>query len=193
MQLPWLLASLEWICNRYSKCTVLIGDSIHRITIQNNEGQDELNARKKAILLGKKFLRDEHHLFKKFGEKCRFDFVFCSEIQESKEYKLYHENLKNLFIRDVYFKNSVISFSKNYYEKRKSKILQDKWNQLIKSSCEYFLEEFAIFACLKNLGIDGMIYPGSFSTLSEIAAGEHPNALKELKELVVISLHIKKR
>lgn len=190
---PKLLASLEWICNRYKKCAVLIGDSIHRITIQHNEEKDETYAQEKAILLGKKFLQDESHVFEKFNDRCEFNFIFCSEIQESIQYNLYHKFLKNLFISDNSFRNSIESFAKDYHEKRKYQITPEKWFNLIESSCEYFLEEFAIFACLKNLGMDGMIYPGSFSTLSEIAAGEHPNALQELKELVVVSLHIKKR
>lgn len=38
-----------------------------------------------------------------------------------------------------------------------------------------------------------MIYPGSFSTLTEIADGKYPNILQELKELTVVSLQLKKR
>jgi hypothetical protein len=60
-------------------------------------------------------------------------------------------------------------------------------------SSRYFLEEFAIFACLQQQGIPVMVYPGSFSTLSEIARGEHPGAPKELQSLVVVSLHLKGR
>lgn len=190
---PKLLASLEWICNRYKRCAVLIGDSIHRITIKHNEQGTESNSFEKAISLGKKFLEDELHVFEKFEDRCKFDFVFCSEIQNSREYREYHSVLTNLFLTNSKFKNSVISFAKSYHEKRQSKITQERWNALIYSSCEYFLEEFAIFAYLKKLGMDGMIYPGSFSTLSEIASGAHPDALEELKELVVVSLHIKKR
>jgi hypothetical protein len=60
-------------------------------------------------------------------------------------------------------------------------------------SSEYFLEEFAIFACLKRQGLPVMVYPGSFSTLSEIARGEHPGAPEELRDLIVVSLHLKGR
>mmetsp|Transcript_10519 Transcript_10519/g.24400 ORF Transcript_10519/g.24400 Transcript_10519/m.24400 type:complete len:351 (+) Transcript_10519:1118-2170(+) len=190
---PKLLASLEWICNRYKQCAVLIGDSIHRITIRYNEDKDEDAATEKAIALGKTFFQNEHHIFDKFNARCKFSFIYCSEIQLFPEYKVYHTFLENLFVTDVNFKNSVTSFSERYYKKRKSAITQEQWHRLIESSCKYFLEEFAVFACLKNRGMDGMIYPGSFSTLSEIAAGEHPNALEELKNLVVVSLHIKKR
>lgn len=38
-----------------------------------------------------------------------------------------------------------------------------------------------------------MIYPGSFSTLSEIAQGLHPLAPEELKALTIVSLCVKGR
>ena len=60
-------------------------------------------------------------------------------------------------------------------------------------SADYFLEEFAIFACLQQQGHSVMVYPGSFSTLSEIAQGLHPRAPDELKALTIVSLCVKGR
>lgn len=60
-------------------------------------------------------------------------------------------------------------------------------------SSDYFLEEFAIFCCLKERGLTVMLYPGSFDTLYEIAAGEHPGAPKELRDLIVVSLQLRGR
>ncbi|MGD1912018.1 MAG: hypothetical protein ACFB2X_14530 [Rivularia sp. (in: cyanobacteria)] len=68
-----------------------------------------------------------------------------------------------------------------------------QWEYQIDKSNQYFLEEFAIFACLVKRNIPVMIYPGSFSTLTEITDGKHPNVLQELKELTVVSLQLKKR
>jgi len=190
---PKLLASLEWICNRYSKCSVLVGDSIHRITLQANQNLSEKEALNQALFLGKKFLQDEQHIFNKFTQRCSFDFIFCSEVQEYPDYKVYYNSLKNLFYSNEAFRNSVRSFAENYHMKCKDLVSCKDWEKLILDSCNYFLEEFAIFSCLKKRGRSVMIYPGSFSTLSEIAAGEHPEALEELKELTAVSLHIKKR
>jgi tRNA-dependent cyclodipeptide synthase len=190
---PKLLASLEWICNRFKKCSVLIGDSIHRTTLQNNESLTEKEALDKALFLGKSFLQNELYIFEKFSSRCSFDFIFCSEIQAFPDYVQYYNLLQNLFSSNEVFRNSVISFAENYHVKHKDLVSLTKWEKLISNSCNYFLEEFAIFACLKIRGREAMIYPGSFSTLSEIAAGQHPEALEELKNLIVISLHIKKR
>ncbi|WP_328546229.1 hypothetical protein [Streptomyces platensis] len=65
------------------------------------------------------------------------------------------------------------------------------WND--GSSGPYFLEEFAIFCCLKDSGLPVMLYPGSFGTLSEIAAGEHEGAPKQLRDLIVVSLRLRGR
>lgn len=190
---PKLLASLEWICNRYSKCSVLIGDSIHRITLQAVKNLNEQEALNQALFLGKKFFDEEFQVFEQFKARCSFDFVFCSEIQECEDYKIYYDYLKSFFNSNKIFSDSIMSFAKNYHMKRYNTIPREEWKNLILNSCNYFLEEFAIFSCLKKRGKDAMIYPGSFSTLYEIAAGTHPDAPKELKELIVISLNIKKR
>lgn len=60
-------------------------------------------------------------------------------------------------------------------------------------SSDYFLEEFAVFCCLRDSGLPVMIYPGSFGTLSEIAAGEHEGAPKQLRDLIVVSLQLRGR
>jgi len=38
-----------------------------------------------------------------------------------------------------------------------------------------------------------MVYPGSFSTLAEIAECQHPDAPRELRDLVVVSLNLRGR
>nr|VFK65761.1 MAG: hypothetical protein BECKUNK1418G_GA0071005_106921 [Candidatus Kentron sp. UNK]VFK71559.1 MAG: hypothetical protein BECKUNK1418H_GA0071006_107121 [Candidatus Kentron sp. UNK] len=58
---------------------------------------------------------------------------------------------------------------------------------------DYFLEEFAVFACLQQQGLPVVIYPGSLGTLAEIAAGAHPGALRELRDFIVVSLRLKRR
>ncbi|WP_407285288.1 hypothetical protein [Streptomyces sp. BP-8] len=63
----------------------------------------------------------------------------------------------------------------------------------IRRSSDYFLEEFAVFCCLKERGLQVMLYPGSFDTLYEIAEGRHEGAPKELRDLIVVSLQLRGR
>ncbi|MCS7636084.1 hypothetical protein N0390_26295, partial [Pseudomonas aeruginosa] len=46
---------------------------------------------------------------------------------------------------------------------------------------------------LVRKGFKVMAYPGAFSTLAEIAAGDFPGMLDELQKLTVVSLQLKRR
>ncbi|GGP55453.1 hypothetical protein GCM10010278_35400 [Streptomyces melanogenes] len=47
--------------------------------------------------------------------------------------------------------------------------------------------------CLTRRGLPVMVYPGQFSTLAEIAAGRHPQAPDELRDLTFVSLRLQGR
>ncbi len=190
---PKLIASLEWISNRFSFCCVLIGDSIHRITLESLQDLNPEEAKDKALFLGQEFLYREKSIFSQFDKACKFKFVFCSQIQQYHDYAQYHESLKNLYKEDTLFRTSVRAFGEKFHKKKQSQLSLEELERRIEKSSDYFLEEFAIFACLQRRGYPVMVYPGSFSTLTEIAEGKHPNALQELKDLTVVSLQLKKR
>ncbi|NEO38620.1 MAG: tRNA-dependent cyclodipeptide synthase [Moorea sp. SIOASIH] len=190
---PKLMASLDWISKRFSSCFVLIGDSIHRITLETRGGLEPVEAYDKALCLGSEFLHREKNIFKRFENYCKYNFILCSEVQSYPDYNLYYTKLKNLFDQDTSFQNSVKAFSENYHRRKQAQISNEQWKAHISRSSEYFLEEFAIFACLVKRNIPVMVYPGSFSTLTEIVNGKHPKVLQELKDLTVVSLQLKKR
>nr|VFK57074.1 MAG: tRNA-dependent cyclodipeptide synthase [Candidatus Kentron sp. TC] len=98
--------------------------------------------------------------------------------------------ISSTFATDFPFRDSVESFSRAYYRNRPTNLTPE---QRIRHSVDYFLEEFAVFACLYHQGLPVMVYPGSFSTLAEIATGLHPDAPRELQDLVVVSLKIRGR
>ena len=75
-----------------------------------------------------------------------------------------------------------------YHGKRSIHASSEEFERCIAQSSQYFLEEFAVFACLQRRGTKVMVYPGSFSTLAEIANGDHAAAPHELKDLTVVSL-----
>jgi tRNA-dependent cyclodipeptide synthase len=188
-----LLASLEWISQRYKKCIVLIGDSIHRITLSSYYSDNKEDALSRALFLGREFLDTQSSVFNKFEDRCKFEFIFCSQIQNTKEYHYFYSIIKSLFVENVGFWESVIKSSESYHSKKDLPTGSEELQNLISCSCEYFLEEFAIFSFLYTKGYRSMIYPGSISTLAEIAEGLHYGSPEELKNLITISLHIKKR
>ena len=190
---PKLSGTLEWIARRFAHCTVLVGDSIHRITLETTRGLAPEAALAEGLRLGRAFREREREVFDSFGEQTRFSFLSCSEIQTSAAYAAYHRQLVELHRTDGRFRTSVESFGRRYHDKHSTDLPEAERDRRVQRSSAYFLEEFAIFACLREQGTKVMVYPGSFSTLAEIAEGEHPCAPRELRDLVVVSLSLRGR
>ncbi len=190
---PKLFAILEWISRRFSRCTVLIGDSIHRITLETTRQLPPDVAAAEALRLGAEFREQEQHVFEGFAGRVGLSFVTCSELQQLERYTVYHAHLCSLFQEDPEFRASVERFGRNYHSKHSQSISALERERRVARSSDYFLEEFAIFACLRERGLKVMVYPGSFSTLAEIADGLYPSAPAPLRDLIVISLHMKGR
>ncbi|MGW2328480.1 tRNA-dependent cyclodipeptide synthase [Streptomyces sp. NPDC001700] len=188
-----LTSMVKWISRRFTRCTVLIGDSIHRLTLESTRGIPPEEARGRALELGNQFAENERKVFDEYRDSTDFTYLNCSDVQKSRQFSEFHGELTTFFAKDEVFRSSVESFGRAYHRKHSCGASATEWENRIRMSSEYFLEEFAIFACLKQQGIPVMVYPGSFSTLSEIARGEHPGAPEELRDLVVVSLHLKGR
>ncbi|QEU97084.1 tRNA-dependent cyclodipeptide synthase [Streptomyces kanamyceticus] len=188
-----LTSMVKWISRRFDRCTVLVGDSIHRLTLQSTQGMAPECARERALALGRRFVEDAGQVFDEYRESTDFTFLNCNDVQKREEYAQFHNKLLAFFDENEEFRSSVESFGRAYHRKRAEGVSADDLEKRIRMSSDYFLEEFAVFACLKEQGLPVMVYPGSFSTLSEIAKGQHPGAPEELRDLVVVSLHLKGR
>jgi tRNA-dependent cyclodipeptide synthase len=184
---------VEWIARRFARCTVLVGDSIHRITLETTRGLAPDAALAEGLRLGRDFTARERDVFDGFADRTQFSFLTCGEVQTTAAYAAYHGRLVELCRTDDRFRASVESFGRKYHAKHSTGISEAELEQRVQRSSDYFLEEFAIFACLRQQGTQVMVYPGSFSTLTEIADGQHPAAPQELRDLVVVSLHLRGR
>lgn len=190
---PKLDATLEWISRRFKKCTVLVGDSIHRLTLQSVSGLNIEHSKTRAHTLGEEFIAQTHRVFTSFSDRTKFDFLSCGAVQQWPDYQFYYSQLLHTFEANSDFCESVRQFSRRYHGRQAPDTTTHDLNERIAISCQYFLEEFAIFACLRQQGLSVMVYPGSFSTLTEIAEGSHVGVPSELRNLVVVSLHLKSR
>ncbi|MDE1495987.1 tRNA-dependent cyclodipeptide synthase [Xenorhabdus bovienii] len=129
----------------------------------------------------------------KSRNRTEFIFVTCSEIQNTELYKNYNLKLMNYFYSSKDFKESVENFGKKYHRNKWDNLSESEKKYHLDKSSQYFLEEFSIFACLVKNGSKVMIYPGTFSSLAEIAEGKHKGIIQELENLTVVSLNIKRR
>lgn len=186
-------AMLTWISRRYPKCTILIADSVHRITLASTKGLDPDSALSEALSMGRDFVQQNQPLWDRYSRLIELNIVTCEEIQTWANYSMYHQELQKLFHEDLNFKHSVEKFGRVYHEKKSPNLDEKELNKLIQNSVDYFIEEFAITACLKDRGPSALVYPGSIVTLAEIADGLHPNAPDTLKKLTVVSLKLRRR
>lgn len=186
-------AMLTWVSRRYSRCTVLIGDSIHRLTLASTRGMDPERALAHALDLGRQFMRDRQPALDAHRERTEFTFVTCGEVQKTPEYAEFHHELCTLFAKDEDFRASVEAFGRAYHAKRSATVGDAELRRRVDTSSAYFLEEFAVFCCLTRRDLPVMVYPGQFSTLAEIAAGHHPQAPDELRDLILVSLRVRGR
>lgn len=186
-----LRSMITWISRRFARCTVLVGDSIHRITLECSHSLSEPEATSAALRMGTEFLRDSREIFDAVRDSVDLTFLTCSEVQQGADYASLHKELWQNWEADPAFRASVEGFARRYHQGRAVKVDREQLDYRIRRSCEYFLEEFAIFACLQRQGLPVMVYPGSFSTLSEITRGEHSGTPRELQELIIVSLSLK--
>ncbi|WP_179073052.1 tRNA-dependent cyclodipeptide synthase [Nostoc sp. C057] len=189
-----LVGMTDWISKHFKKCTVLIGDSIHRITLQINQDLKEKQALNKALIQGRQYVDNASYVFDNYIATCIFNVIFCSEIQQSEDYLKYYEQLQNLIRQDEKFANSVKSSVKEFVL-RHFKQNTENFDFYVELSSRYLLEELAVFTCLIKYDLSiMMIYPGSLLKIfEEIAEGHYPGVPDSLKKIVHVSLHLKRR
>ncbi|MBU7582191.1 MAG: tRNA-dependent cyclodipeptide synthase [Nostoc sp. TH1S01] len=190
--IPKLVGITDWISKHFKKCTVLIGDSIHRITLQINQDLNESHAFSKAIILGREYIDNATNIFVKYTEKCHFDVIFCSDIQESEEYFKYYEQLHIFMKKNEKFANSIKSSAQEFVLRQFDKNIEN-FERYVELSSGYLLEELAIFACLVKYGLSIMVYPGSLDMLEGIAEGCYPGIPDYLQQIIYVSLRLKGR
>lgn len=190
-----MAAMITWLEHRFSHSAILIGDSIHRITLETTQAMSSDDAWTEALRLGDECASTVSTIFASKSRVSSRPLVLrCSQVQSRPEYDDHYRALRRFFDEDTDFRDSVVGFSRRF--QHRNSVTSDVglgFTEKTRRSCEYFLEEFAVFACLVDWGYLVMAYPGMFSTLSEIAQGQHEEVLDQLKQLAVVSLDLKGR
>jgi tRNA-dependent cyclodipeptide synthase len=184
-----LVGIVEWVSMNFSKCTVAIGDSIYRLTLQI-KGIDESQALHRALRLGREVIENESAIFESYSSKCKFELVLCSEIQKTESYRYYYQQLEHLFNTNEKFAALLHSFADSFVDRR-IELEQSYYEFCIEKSCLYIIEELAIMAHINQQGADVFVYPGALNFLTEIIEGLHPDAPEELRRLISVSLRLK--
>lgn len=189
---PIKLAGMaEWLSRHFSECTVLVGDGIHRITLEINGMPAELTANR-ALLMGREVIDGDSAIFNRHRNDCRFHIISTAELQKTEGYHHFFRALYRLFTEDQKFHASVMQFAREFVGNRH----QDDAEHLEycrQLSCQYLLEEVAITALLIQQGVSIFVYPGTLTIMQELSLGQHPGAPKEFGRMISINLRIKRR
>ena len=188
-----LIATTDWIARYFQKYTVFVADSVYRINLQINQGLKEDEALNKALLIARKYIDNQSAVFERHAKTCPFEIVFASEVQKSKDYINYLEQLQILFRKNDKFANSVKSCAK-YFALRHLEQNDENFDYYVEMSCTYLLEEVALTACIVQDDLSIMIYPGTLAPIfGEITEGYHPDVPDCLQKMICVSLRLKKR
>ncbi|VEE49298.1 tRNA-dependent cyclodipeptide synthase [Pseudomonas fluorescens] len=117
---------VEWAARRFEKCSILIGDHIHRITLQSTRDMPEEDARREAVRLGDAFMEESRLIVDAYRHATDFQYITCSEIQASTECKDFYSSLRNYFLEHSGFRDSVEKFGRNYHRHNWEKLSEEQ-------------------------------------------------------------------
>ncbi|MCP9772311.1 tRNA-dependent cyclodipeptide synthase [Synechococcus sp. Tobar12-5m-g] len=190
-----LIAMTDWIAKRFRSCRVLLGDSLYRLSLLiDNHGLTERQAFVQALHAGGKYINAELPVFDRYLNSCPFEFVYCSDIQQTDSYREYYDIIEDLMKNDTRLVNAVNTFSFQFVQRHLAvDATSISGNDFLQICQQYLIEELAIFSCLFDSNLYPILYPGSLSIFEEIANGEHPNLPDSLRDMIYISLRFKRR
>lgn len=185
-----LITITDWIRNHYAECVVMLGDGLHRITLQLDSNASENEALEHSKWLAQDFVYSHLSVFRLRESNCRFDFVFCSEIQRTSCYRKYYSELCALYKENQELQNSFKTFSSEFLRRKPQR--QEHAANHMEMSCRYLLEELAVISCLSEDSPCTFVYPGSLTILAEIAEGQHPCVPECLRSIDYVELKLKR-
>lgn len=190
-----LEACIKWISENFKACVVLVGDTVYRLTIEIRSKVKEDEALLKALNTGKEFINEHRLLFEQYSGSCQFELILASEIEKRSDFKIYYEELQGLYRKNESFQSMVNSFAQTYLNRGEQVAADEQVEDLRQKhlGTTYLLEESALFTCLVKEGWPVFVYPGSIKSLEEIAEGLHPEVPEPLKQIIWVSLRLKKR
>jgi tRNA-dependent cyclodipeptide synthase len=186
-----LITITNWIRDHFAECIVMLGDFLHRITLQLDSNALEKEALEHSKWLARDFVYSQLSVFTQTESSCRFDFVFCSDVQTRECYPKYYSQLVALFAENVEFQNSFRAFSFEFLRRKPQR--RENGDDQVDMSCRYLLEELAVICCLAQDLPCTFVYPGSLTILQEIAEGKHLRVPACLLDVDYVELKLKRR
>ncbi|QMV17016.1 tRNA-dependent cyclodipeptide synthase [Vibrio spartinae] len=182
---------INFIANRHHECTFLLGDYIHRLTLQISEGLAEDEAKKTALQMGEEYIERHRNLLEKNHPQLSLNFIKGSHICHNERVQSYLDHLRREYHDNSEFKLAVNRFSGKFIARAMSE--NELTERAISLSSQYVLEELAETCFMIHAGHEVLIYPGSLAIFEQIADGHFPHLPEEFNALINVSVRLKKR
>jgi len=189
-----LEALLQWTAANFEQCLIIIGDYLRRFNAQifnSNGGLTEETASMKA---GDAYLEQNAEILNRFREP-KIKIIRWKDCLAFEQYKKAKLILDNLYKSDDAFRASLQkdAFSFINRQKRKKQTPAVSTERAIEISCQYLLEEIAVFSTLAEQGWNIEVYPGpELGVLVDIAKGNFSQIPDGLKQRINIELKVEK-
>jgi len=191
-------AILHWIVEKFDQTLVVVGDYLCRYNELILNGSDEDMAAKASSGLGDSFILKTEQLFERLlknqnDPKEKIRLTRWQSHLETDEYKKSKTILDNLFLSDPGFRAAVEKDASGFVKRliKRNKTLVVSGEKALRLSCEYLLEEIAVFSALSEQGWRVELYPGSeLGVLVYIARGKCLNVPHGLTKRISVELKI---
>lgn len=185
-----LEALLKWAAERFDSCLVVAGDYLRRHNELILNGLNGDRATQAALAAGDEFIECAKDLFGSLGQE-NVRLIRWRDCLAFDEYRNSRAALDNLFASDAAFAAAVRKDAIAFVDRQKlrNRSLAVSEEKAIALSCEYLLEEIAVFSALSEQGRHVELYPGpELEVLVRIANGEFTDIPRGLKERVNVEL-----
>ena len=187
-----LEALLLWAVKNFEQCLVVIGDYLCRFNSGIFNGLNNDAALKVAQEAGDSFILRTSELFKQFPRQ-KIHLTRWKPCLDSVEYRKSRAILDDLFVTDSNFRASIekdaSSFARRQTKRNHGPAVP--MEEAIELSCQYLLEEIAVFSALSEQGWKVELYPGpELHVLVDTAKGKYSRIPQGLKERINVELRI---
>jgi tRNA-dependent cyclodipeptide synthase len=158
-----LAAMIAMANSRFDECTLLVGDSVYRLTLCLRECIPEDEARERSSLMGKRYVKENASLI---AQQCGISFLLSSDLWVEPGVCAVYAGLLDIYKDNAVFRASVQAFAESYCRR----IGVTPGTGLCRAQ-QYLLEELALFSHLVTQGRGLVLYAGNIQTVADIAAG----------------------
>ena len=189
----YLESQLSWIQRHFDEALLVIGDYIYRYNEQIFHGKVGNRATSEALRKGD-ICAENLSPSLNCKRDCIFTVVKWKTLLETAEYREAKQALNNIYLSNPAFMDSIektaIAFILRQVKCRKK--LAVSYDDAISLSCEYLIEEIAVFSALAELGWMVDVYPGrELPVLVDIAEGKFTSVPASLRKRINVQLDIR--